>query len=382
MKIVFTGGSTGGHFYPLIAVAEAINDITIERHILQPQLFYIAPTPFDEEALFANNIQYIKSPAGKMRRYRSVLNFTDGFKTIGGIFFSLMRLFRIYPDVVFSKGGFASVPTVIAAHILRIPIVIHESDAKPGRANLLAAKYAYRIGVAFDSATQYFPEKTRSKIARTGIPIRKIIAQPPAAEDIAAVQLLHLDTTVPTILVIGGSLGSKRINETLLGALPDILSFANVSHQTGKDNYTETVAEAGVIIDKSPNKSRYHAFPYLTATALRGAANASKLIVSRAGATSIAEISLWNRPAILIPIPESVSHDQRTNAYSYAHTGAAVVLEEANMTPHVLASEIRRISTDPQLSQTMAARGAAFGSRDAARIIADELIAIGLSHTS
>jgi UDP-N-acetylglucosamine--N-acetylmuramyl-(pentapeptide) pyrophosphoryl-undecaprenol N-acetylglucosamine transferase len=196
MKIVFTGGSTGGHFYPLIAVAEAINDITIERHILQPQLFYIAPTPFDEEALFANNIQYIKSPAGKMRRYRSVLNFTDGFKTIGGIFFSLMRLFRIYPDVVFSKGGFASVPTVIAAHILRIPIVIHESDAKPGRANLLAAKYAYRIGVAFDSATQYFPEKTRSKIARTGIPIRKIIAQPPAAEDIAAVQLLHLDTTV------------------------------------------------------------------------------------------------------------------------------------------------------------------------------------------
>jgi UDP-N-acetylglucosamine--N-acetylmuramyl-(pentapeptide) pyrophosphoryl-undecaprenol N-acetylglucosamine transferase len=174
MKIVFTGGGTGGHFYPIIAVAEAVNDIATEQRILQPKLFYISPTPFDETALFANNITYIKSPAGKMRRYASILNFTDGFKTIGGIFFSLIKLFQIYPDVVFSKGGFASVPTVIAAHFLRIPIVIHESDAKPGRANLLASKYAYRIGVAFDSVTAFFPEKTRSKIARVGIPLNLI----------------------------------------------------------------------------------------------------------------------------------------------------------------------------------------------------------------
>ncbi len=383
MKIVFVGAGSGGHFYPLIAVAEAVHAQVLEKHLLEPQLFYIAPEIFDEQALYANNITFIKSPAGKVRRYSSSKNFTGIFATLGGTFWNLITLFRLYPDVIFSKGGYASVPTVIAAHFLRIPIVIHESDAKPGRANILASRYAYRIAVAFESVSKYLPEKVRSKIAVTGIPIRGAIASSAqtSAEGIAsAKQSLALDTSVPTVLILGGSLGSMRINEMILTGLPDLVPFINVIHQTGKDNFKVVQAESSVILEKNPHASRYHPFAYLGPEELREAAAVADLIVSRAGSTSITEISLWKKPSVLVPIPETISHDQRTNAYAYAHTGAAVVLEEENMTPHVLASEIRRITGDATLAYSMGEKGAGFANADAAKIIAEELLRIGLSH--
>lgn len=377
MKIVFTGGGTGGHFYPIIAVAEQIRAIVVERHLIAPQLVYLAPDPFDEQALFQNDLSFVKTPAGKMRRYFALSNLTDTLKTFIGAVQCFFTLLGDLPDVVFSKGGYASVPTVLAAHWLGVPIVIHESDSKPGRANLLAAKYAERIAVSYESSVQYFPEKVRGKIALTGIPIRAALAHPLPE---GAAEQLRLDPTVPTVLIIGGSLGSRRINETLLGGLPSIVEYANVIHQTGKDNFAETEATARVILEGSAHKERYHVFPYLSQESLRQAAGASTLVVSRAGSTAITEISLWGKPAILIPIPENVSHDQHTNAYAYAHTGAAVVLEEGNLTPNILASEIRRIAGDPSLASRMAERSRGFANPEAARIIAEELLRIALSH--
>jgi UDP-N-acetylglucosamine--N-acetylmuramyl-(pentapeptide) pyrophosphoryl-undecaprenol N-acetylglucosamine transferase len=377
MKIVFTGGGTGGHFYPIIAVAEAIHSAVRERTLLEPRLEYRAATSFDEQALFQQSITYVKTPAGKVRRYFSVRNFFDLFRTLYGAFWSFFSLLKDVPDVVFSKGGFDSVPTVIAAHWLRIPIVIHESDSKPGRANLLGAKYADRIAVTFESSVQYFPEKLRSKIALTGIPIRAALAHPLPE---GAAQELKLDTSIPTVLVIGGSLGSKRINDTLIQGLPQILEHANVIHQTGKNNFDETKSTAEVIMRDSAHKERYHVFSYLSQDSLREAAGAASLVVSRAGATAITEIALWGKPSILIPIPEEVSHDQRTNAYSYAHTGATVVLEEGNLTPNILASEIRRITTDAALMQKMSEHSKGFANPNAAALVADELLRIALSH--
>jgi UDP-N-acetylglucosamine--N-acetylmuramyl-(pentapeptide) pyrophosphoryl-undecaprenol N-acetylglucosamine transferase len=377
MKIVFTGGGTGGHFYPLIAIAEAIRELSNERRLLAPQMYYVGPTPFDAEALFENQILFLKCPAGKMRRYASLRNITDLFVTAWGVIAAVLILFRIYPDVVVSKGGYTSVPVTIAANILGIPVVIHESDAHPGRANLLAGKHAARIALAFDSARTYFPKKVQDKIARIGIPIRREVAHTDAE---GAVEELGLDRSIPTILILGGSSGSVRINETVIDALPDLVSFANIIHQTGKDNFSGVEATSGVALSGNPHAARYHIFPYLNALSLRRAAGAATLVISRAGATAISEIALWKKPAILIPIPEAISHDQRTNAYAYARTGAAVVLEEANMTPHVLASEAKRISTDAALSAQMAAHGADFATPDAARVIADEILYIGLSH--
>lgn len=377
MKIVLAGGGTGGHFYPLIAVAEAVRDLAAERRLIAPRIYFLAPKPFDEEALFENEIEFVKTSAGKMRRYASFLNFLDIFVTLWGTLGCVMTLFRIYPDVVFSKGGYTSVPVVLAAHLLRIPIVIHESDAKPGRANRLAAKYAKHIGIAFPSAAELFPEKTRGKIALTGIPIRKRLRELDAT---SGNELLHLDPTVPTVLILGGSLGSKKINDTVLEGLADLVGIVNVVHQTGKDNFKDVEATAPVILRGSPHADRYHPFPYLSPEALQQAAGSAHLVVSRAGSGTIAEIALWRRPSILIPIPEKVSHDQRTNAYAYAHTGAAVVLEQDNMTPHLLVSEIRRITGDAALSSDMSQKSAEFGNMDAARIIADDLLRISLEH--
>lgn len=377
MTIAFTGGGTGGHFYPIIAIAEAMRDLVREQRLVEPTLYFLAPDPFDEKALFENSIAYIKIPAGKMRRDASVANIAGFLLTIVGAVYAFFTLFRLYPDVVVSKGGYGSVPAVLAARILRIPVVIHESDAKPGRANLMAAKFATKIAISFESAAQYFPKKALDRIARTGIPIRKALMR---TEVEGARELLGLDPDVPTILILGGSQGAVRINEAVISGLPELVSFANIIHQTGQTNFASVQAVSKVALAKSPNANRYHPFNYLSEVTLQRAAGVANLIISRAGATSIAEIGLWKKPAILIPIPESISHDQRKNAYAYAGTGAAAVLEENNLTPHLLTSEAKRILSDPTLAQKMGESAAGFTDPDAARILASAVLDIALSH--
>lgn len=377
MKIVFTGGDTGGHFYPIIAIAEAIRDLVRKQYIVSPQLYYIATKPFDPQALFENEITFLKSPAGKIRRYPSIRNFTDMILTAIGFLWSFVQLIRLYPDVVISKGGYASVPTVLAAALLRIPIIVHESDAKPGRANLLGARFATKVAISFDTAASYFPQKVRTKIARTGTPVRKAFFLP-APKD--AVALLGIDLKVPTILVLGGSLGSSRINETILAALPDLVNIVNIIHQTGKQGFQGTKEVAELALENSHNAKRYHPFAYLSTNSLREAAEISFLIVSRAGSGSIAEISVWKRPAILIPIPEEISHDQKTNAYTFAKTGAAIVLEENNLKPHVLISSIKSFVDDAEKTKHMAEASATFTEPDAANLVAQEALDIARSH--
>lgn len=379
MTIAFTGGGTGGHFYPIIAIVEALDDIVRERRLVAPKLYYLAPSSFDQKALFENGITYVAIPAGKMRRYSSLRNATDSLATFIGTLWALIALFRLYPDVVVSKGGYGSVPTTLAARILGIPVVVHESDAKPGRANLFAAKFAEKIAISFESAAKYFPEKVQNKIARTGIPIRKALTR---VEREGARQYLGLETGVPTILIFGGSQGSAKINETVLSSLPELVSFANLIHQTGQAHFKNVEAVAQVILTKNPHAGRYHPVNYLSEVSLQRAAGVADLVVSRAGANSIAEIGLWKKPAILIPIPESVSHDQRTNAYAYARTGAAVVLEEENLTPHLLVSEIQHILGDPELAKRMGASAEGFTDPDASHILAEQILAIALAHES
>ncbi len=379
MTIAFTGGGTGGHFYPIIAIAEAINDVARQMRLVEPTLYYLAPEPFDERALFENRIVFVRVRAGKVRRYFSLSNISDAFITLWGTVTAFITLLRLYPDVVVSKGGYASVPSLLAARILRIPVIIHESDAKPGRGSLLGARFAVKIAVAFDSAIAHFPEKVRSKIARTGIPIRKALMR---VEPEGAKQYLSLEPSIPTILILGGSQGSVRINEAVLTALPDLVVFANVIHQTGPTNQTNVESIAKVILAENPHASRYHPFGYLSEMAMQRAAGASDIVLSRAGAGSIAEISVWKKPAIIIPIPETISHDQRTNAYAYARTGAAIVVEEENLTPHLIVAEAKRILSDPALAKKMGAAAAAFTDLDAAKLIAEAILEVALTHES
>lgn len=374
MKILFTGGGSGGHFYPVIAVAEAIHDLTREQKILEPALYYAAPEPYDRELLVANNITYVPTAAGKIRHYFSLLNFFDVFKTGWGIIRSVLRIFFLYPDVVFGAGGYASFPTLLAARLFRIPILIYATDTVPSRVNRWAGRFAEKIAISFPEAAAYFPKE---KVALTGNPVRKA-AMLPARE--GTHEFLKLKHELPILLVIGGSQGSQAINDAIVDGLPVLLQKYQIVHQTGEKNLKEVTGRAGIVMKDSPLIERYKPFGYLNDLGLRMAAGAASVVVARAGAGTIFEIATWGLPSILIPIPEGVSHDQTKNAFAYARAGACVVIEQNNLTPGLLASEIDRILENSDLAQDMKEKARAFARPDAAKLIANALLEIALSH--
>lgn len=373
MKILFTGGGTGGHFYPIIAVAEAVNDLARERKLLEPQLFYAAPDPYDREMLLANNIKFVPTSAGKMRRYFSLLNFFDFFKTGWGIVRSVLRIFFLYPDVVFGKGGYAAFPTLLAAKLFKIPVIIHESDAEPGRVNKWAGTFAVKVAVSFPEAAAHFP---KDKVAHTGNPIRKAVLLP-ARE--GAFEHFKLNKELPVIYVTGGSQGAQALNEGVLAALPQLLEHYQVVHQTGDANLQDTIGRAKVIMGDNLNLERYQAVGYLNDLSTRMIAGAASLVISRAGST-IFELASWGVPSILVPLPDSAEDHQRKNAYSYARAGACAVIEQANMTPGLLNSEVHRILDHEQVRHAMSNAARAFARADAASLIASALLDIAVSH--
>ncbi len=373
MKILLTGGGTGGHFYPIIAIAEELRDVAKEKKLLSPEIYYMAPTPYNARALFENEIIFRKVTAGKQRRYFSLLNFFDLFKIATGVFQATWQIFFIMPDVIFGKGGYVSFPAMAAARFLGIPVVIHESDSHPGKVNLWAGKFAKRVALSYPEAAKYFKE---DKVALTGNPVRKGIT---IAVKSGAFEYLNMEESIPVIFILGGSQGSQRINESILDALPELVEKYQIIHQTGSKNYQDMQKMADIALEASPFKSRYKPFDYLNDLAMKMSAGAASLVVSRSGST-IFEIASWGLPSILIPIPESISHDQTTNAFSYARTGAADVIEENNLTTEILLSEIEKILSNPELQAKMAAAAKSFAKPDAAKKIAEQIIDIALTH--
>jgi len=373
MKIIFTGGGTGGHFYPTIAVVEAITKISEQEHLLASDLYYMAPEPYDEKLLFENGIKFIKIPAGKVRGYFSLLNVTDLFKTIFGIISAMWQVYKVFPDIIFAKGGYASFPVLFASRILGIPVIIHESDSVPGKTNLWAGKFAKRIAISYSNAAQYFSEE---KVALTGNPVRREMLIPQKS---GAYEFLKLEKGVPTILIMGGSQGAKKINNAVLGILPEILEKYQIIHQTGEKNFDEVNSLASVILKNSAVKDRYRTYSSLNDLAMKMSAGISDLIISRAGST-IFEIASWGIPSIIIPIPKSNGDHQRKNAFIYAEAGACVVMEEKNLSTNLILSEIERLMTDKERRDAMSKAAKAFARTDAAEKIAREILKIALAH--
>jgi len=374
MKIIFTGGGTGGHFCPIIAVAQKVNQIIDKENILGAKLYYFSDSPYDKEMLLENGLLYEEVKAGKLRTYFSFKNFTDIFKMFFGVLNAIYKVFSIYPDVVFGKGGYGSFPTILAARILRIPIIIHESDSVPGRVNKWAGHFAQRIAVAFKEAAEYFPKKN---VAWTGLPIRTEIEHPAARDE--ALQYFKLESELPVILILGGSQGAELINNTVLDALPRLVKNFQIIHQTGVNNFRNVVGRAEVVLASSPEKARYLPFAFLNPLGMKMAAGVATVIVSRGGST-IFEIASWGIPSIIVPITTTNGDHQRKNAFSYAHTGACNVIEEMNMTANILSSEIERIANDKAIWNRMAQSAKAYNTPDAAMKIARELVDMALAH--
>ncbi len=370
-RIVLVGGGSGGHFYPLIAVAEKLQEYNAKGVTLE--LFYMGPHPYNMKELQASAITFVSCPSGKHRKYFSLLNYLDIFVVFYGFFVALYKLYVLYPDVIFSKGSYTSVPVTLAAFVLRIPVVIHESDTKPGSANKLASKFARYIAISFGEVAQYFPE---GKTAQTGIPLRSAFMQSVVNPRVQ----LGITSEKPLIFITGGSLGSVRINTLILESLDELLPHFAILHQTGALQEHTVTQTAATLIDNSELLSRYFIKGDLSGNEMSLALQAATIVISRAGTGSIFEIAHFGKPALLIPIPEAISHDQKTNAYAYAKTGAATVLEESNLYDGLLVSEINRIISNESVYQEMSRAATSFSVLDARTRISETLLGIAQEH--
>lgn len=366
MRIVLTGGGTGGHIFPLVSVAKKLK----EKLGMEAELLYIGSKgKMEKEAMEENGIPVKYAMSGKVRRYFSLENIVDFLKIPIGLAQSLWILLVYMPDVVFSKGGYVSVPVVLAAWLYHIPVLIHESDAVPGVANKFLGMLAKRIAVSYPSAEKYFSAK---KVALTGNPTREEILQGNPA---LARQKFNLTESLPTILIIGGSQGAQLINKAIIRIIPQLLHSAQIIHQTGENNFEEVkhlAAEMGV----KESKGGYHATPFLKIDELKDVLAVADLVISRAGSNSISDIAAVKKPTLLIPLSSAANDHQRMNAYALAEIGAAAVLEENNLGENILMEKIEKLLKDKSLASAMAEKIKSFHHADAADKIADGIIGL------
>lgn len=391
MKILFTGGGTGGHIFPIIALAREIRRLypSLDGAVLpdsgrifdendkkykkkELNLFYIGPGDnFAKLFLSQEGIKIKQILAGKIRRYLGVKSI---FQTILDIFIktpigfiqSFLYIFFLSPDFIFSKGGFGSVPPVLAGWILQVPIFLHESDISPGLANRFLSRFSVEIFISFQK-TEYFSPK---KMILVGNPIRTELLEGSKEE---AKEFFKLTGEKPVILILGGSQGAQRINNMVLEILPEILVNFEIIHQVGDNNFekirTETNAMLGELL-----KPYYHPLPFFKEDHLKLAYRVCDLVASRAGSGSIFEIAATGKPSIFIPLPEAAQNHQAGNAYAYSAGGACIVIEEANLTPRFFLEKLKYLFAHPSELDKMQKAAIEFSKPMAARIIANYIV--------
>ncbi|MEK7541915.1 MAG: UDP-N-acetylglucosamine--N-acetylmuramyl-(pentapeptide) pyrophosphoryl-undecaprenol N-acetylglucosamine transferase [Patescibacteria group bacterium] len=374
MRILFTGGGTGGHFFPILAVIRELRRIAEEERILDLECYYMGPDDFGVPLLTEEDVVVIRVRAGKWRRYGSPENMLDALRIPVGLVQAVWNMFLVMPDAVFSKGGYGAVPAILAAAIFRIPIIIHESDAIPGKVNRFSARFAARVGIAFPEAARHFPPNAQEKIALVGIPLRSRILFGSREE---AREAFDIYSAIPVVGIIGASQGAQPLNNAVLGIVTELTAQYEVLHQTGEKHFENVKTEAGVALEFG-HKERYHPVGFLDETGIRDFYTACDLVVSRAGASSIMEIAARGKPSIVVPLSHAAQNHQWENAFAYAASGAAVILEEANVTPHVLLAEIKKLIDDPEKRAAMSKAALAFARPDSAAVVAKEILKLGL----
>lgn len=325
-KIVLTGGGTAGHVTPNLALLPSLQEAGF-------LITYMGSYDGIEKKLVEDfGIPYVGIATGKFRRYLDVKNLTDPFRVIKGYAEARKFLKEYRPDVVFSKGGFVSVPVVRAAASLKIPCIIHESDMTPGLANKLCFPVAKKICCNFPETFKMLPEE---KAVLTGTPIRKELAQ---GNKLAGLEMCGFTANKPVIMVIGGSLGAMNVNKAVRDALPRLLEKYQVVHLCGKDKMDN-------LLLTTPG---YKQFEYLK-TELKDIFAMADIVISRAGANAICELLALRKPNILIPLPASSSRgDQLLNAASFESQGFSIVLHEDDLTTALLVDKVNELYENRQ----------------------------------
>ena len=317
-KIVMTGGGTAGHVTPNIALMPGLREAGFD-------IYYIGSYNGIEKSLIeATGTKYYGISSGKLRRYHDWKNFTDPFRVIKGFSEAQHLLSEIKPDIVFSKGGFVSVPVVIAASHLKIPVIIHESDMTPGLANKIAIPSATKVCCNFPETLGHLPS---NKAVLTGSPIRSELLTGSAER---GREFCGFTADKPVLLIMGGSIGSVFINNAVWSALDTLLDSFQIVHLVGKGNINESLLD----------KPGYRQFEFIS-TELTDVFAMTDVMISRAGANSICEILALKIPNILIPLSAAASRgDQLLNAASFEKQGFSTVIQEESITPDKLVSAV------------------------------------------
>ena len=320
-KIVLTGGGTAGHVTPNIALLPSLKEAGYE-------VSYIGSYEGIEKKLIEEmGIKYYGISSGKLRRYKSLKNLSDPFRVIKGFGQALSLMRKIKPDIVFSKGGFVSVPVVLAAGISKIPAIIHESDMTPGLANKIAMRSAVKICCNFPETLNFLPKE---KAVLTGSPIR---AELLSGNKEAGLALCGFNTEKPVIMIVGGSTGAVRVNEAVRKILPSLLEKFQVVHLCGKGKTDETLN----------NTAGYVQFEYINKE-LRDLFAMCDIVISRAGANAICELLALKKPNLLIPLSANASRgDQILNARSFKQQGYSSMLEEEDITEKTLLDAVNEL---------------------------------------
>lgn len=320
-KIVLTGGGTAGHVTPNIALLPGLKELGYE-------ISYIGSYDGIEKKLIEEfNIPYYGISTGKLRRYLTKENLKEPYRVLKGCKEAKKILSEIKPDVIFSKGGFVSVPVLRGAKALKIPAIIHESDMTPGLANRISIPWASKVCYNFPETANHVP---KDKGVLTGTPLRKELL---CGDPVAALNFTGLSPEKPVIMIIGGSLGSAAINKAVREILPELLNDFQVVHLCGKGKLDESLS----------NTPGYVQYEYIKKE-LADLFALSSIVISRAGANAICELLALKKPNILIPLPKAQSRgDQILNAGSFERQGFSAVLAEETLTKELLLETIRSV---------------------------------------
>lgn len=344
MRILLTGGGTGGHVMPVLAVISELKHY-FKIKADEPVEFLWLGSKYGPEKIAAQEekIPYKSISCGKLRRYWSWQNFVDIFRIPIGVIQAFLTIRKFKPDVAFSKGGYVSVPAVLACFLLSIPCLIHESDVVLGLSNRKMLRFADKIAITFPETKEFI--KYKNKLVITGNPIRKEVL---SGSKKRGYLIYGLDFGKPVILILGGSQGAQKINEVLIKALPHLLSRYQIIHLCGKKNFKEINDKISKISKIKNQISNYHLFPNLFGEKIADALASSDLVISRAGSNMLCELAALGKPAILIPYPYASALHQRKNAEIFTKKRAAEMINETDLIPDTLIKKIDQLFSNPR----------------------------------
>ena len=369
LRFVIAGGGTGGHVLPALAVI----DVLRKQDRVADILWIGSEEGVESDAARNAGVSFIVIPTGKLRRYLSVTNVLDAFRVPRGIVAARRALRSYRPDVVFSTGGFVSVPTVIAARGIA-PVLTHEQTAVLGLATRINARFADVLAISHDQA-RADASRIHRRVVLTGNPVRRELATGDRAHGRTR---FGFDLEMPMVYVTGGARGASPINQRIAQLLPELLEDAQVLHQTGPASANADLATLAKLRDSLPDRlrQRYHPVEFVR-DELPDVYAAADLVVGRAGAGTVAELAFAARPSILIPLPGAGGDEQSANARLLADVGAAVVLPQHEADPTRLLAEIRAVLDDRQRRSNMAEAARTVAWPDAAARLAEALVDLG-----